>query len=292
MPLYQNVYPTTPVTQSKDLIRPTASNLLNLEYFEAKPGSIPINAYDQHHIVCNLVEKPHRVQNWRDGEHHDFVFKRNDVLITPAGIQSGWRWHGVTVVIVITIEPAKLEYFTERELGRLLYPKQLKDVLVTNNPDITDAAIMLRDSLYAGGLRSVVMYESLARVFLVKLLEGYGLERSAEFIFNQSFTAQDYKQILDFVADKYNESISVEDMACLLRLSTSHFSRLFKSVIGETPYQFLMNYRIERSQTMLADKNRSMSDIAFACGFADQAHFSRVFKRIVGEAPTKYQDRL
>jgi AraC family transcriptional regulator len=292
MPLYQNVYPTTPAIQSKDLVRPSASDLLKLEYFEAQPGTIPINAYDQHHIVCNLVEKPHRVENWRDGEHHDFVFKRNDVLITPAGIQSGWRWHGVTVVIVITIEPTKLGYFTERELGRLLYPKQLKDVLVTNNPDLTDAAIMLRDSLYAGGLRSVVMYESLARVFLVKLLEGYGLERSAEFIFNQSFTAQHYKKILDLVAERYSESISVEDLAYELDLSTSHFSRLFKSVIGETPYQFLMNYRIECSQTMLADKNQSIGDIAIACGFADHAHFSRVFKRIIGESPTNYRSRL
>ena len=292
MPIYQNAYPATPVAQSQDLIRPSASDLANLEYFEAEPGSIPTNVYDQHHIVCNLVEKPHRVENWRDGEHRDFIFKRNDVLITPAGVQSGWRWHGVTVVVVITIDPSKLEYFAQRELGRLLYPKQLKNVPVTNDPDLTDAAVMLRDSLYASGLPSAVMYESLARVFLVKLLERYGLERSAEFIFNQSFTAQHYKKILDFVSERYGESITVEDMACEAGLSTSHFSRLFKSVIGETPYQFLMNYRIERSQAMLADQDQPMSDIALACGFADQAHFSRVFKRIIGEAPTNYRSRL
>lgn len=277
--------------RSGDIVRQRASDLLSLEYFEADPDEMPAQAFDQHHILISLKETPHRVENWRDGEHRDFIFHQNEIVVTPAGLESGWRWHEQSRCIVITLDPAKLESFTQNELGVLLTDQQLHDLPQFEDEDITSAAVMLLDALRLPGHSSDLMFESLARVFLVKLVQKYGDERSEDIAFSPAFSAAHYKRVLDFVADKYGQSIQIEDIARQAGLSTSHFSRLFKQTVGDTPYQFLMRYRVERASEMLADPSNALIDIALACGFSDQPHFTRTFKQIKGETPKQWRKK-
>ena len=55
--------------------------------------------------------------------------------------------------------------------------------------------------------------------------------------------------------------------------------------MGKTPHQFLTQQRVEKAQDLLAFSTLTISEIAAACGFADQSHFTRVFSRAVGIAP-------
>ncbi|MBE9048339.1 helix-turn-helix transcriptional regulator [Pleurocapsales cyanobacterium LEGE 10410] len=287
MSKYQDIYPSEPLIQSIDLVRPTAADLLTLEYFEAEPASMPTDRYSQHHIILNLREEPHRLENWRDGEHRDFIYNKNEIILTPAGVESGWRWHVKSKCIIITLDPAKFERFAQTELGILLSTQQLKDLPQFFDEDITQSGIQLLEALQSK-MGSQVMFESFARVFLTKLILKYGLQ-AEEYNFSKSFTAEQYKQVLNYIAINYGSNILLEDMAAQADLSTSHFSRLFKQTIGQSPYQFLMSYRIEQAKKMLDNPNALMIDIAMNCGFSDQAHFSRVFKKIEGITPKKYR---
>ena len=286
---YQDIYPCEPLIQSIDLVRPTAADLLTLEYFEAEPASMPTDRYSQHHIILNLKDEPHRLENWRDGEHRDFTYHKNEIIVTPAGVESGWKWHAKSKCIIITLDPAKFEQFAQTELGILLSTEQLKDLPQFLDEDITQSGIQLKESLQCH-LGSQVMFESYARIFLVKLILKYGLQEE-EYNFSKSFTAQHYKQVLDYIAINYGDNILLEDMAAEANLSPSHFSRLFKQTIGQSPYQFLMAYRVEQAKKMLGKPNALMIDIALYCGFSDQAHFSRTFKKIEGLTPKQYRKK-
>ncbi len=289
MSKYQDIYPSEPLIQSIDLVRPTATDLLTLEYFEAEPASMPTDRYSQHHIILNLRDEPHRLENWRDGEHRDFIYNKNEIILTPAGVSSGWRWHVKSKCIIITLEPAKFERFAQTELGILLSTGQLKNLPQFLDEDITQSGIQLLEALQSK-MGSQVMFESFARVFLTKLILKYGLQ-AEKYNFSKSFTAGQYKQVLDYIAVNYADNILLEDMATQADLSTSHFSRLFKQTIGQSPYQFLMSYRIEQAKKMLDNPNALMIDIAMNCGFSDQAHFSRVFKKLEGVTPKKYRKK-
>ena len=289
MPRYQDIYPSAPLIQSVELVRPSAADLLTLEYFEAEPASMPTDKYEQHHIILNLREEPHRLENWRDGEHRDFTYHKNEIIVTPAGVESGWRWHVKTKCIIITLAPAKFKKFAQTELGIILGDRALKDLPLFLDEDITQAGIQLLEALQCP-LGSQVMFESFARVFLTKLILKYGLQAEG-YQFSKSFTAQHYKQVLNYVALNYGKSILLEDLAAQADLSPSHFSRLFKQTIGQSPYQFLMAYRVEQAKKMLVNPNILMIDIAFYCGFSDQAHFSRVFKKSEGLTPNQYRQQ-
>jgi AraC family transcriptional regulator len=286
---YQEVYPSTALLRSFDVVRPRAAELLNLEYFEAEPAGMPAEFFDQHHILLNLRDTPHRAENWRDGSHRDFIYAPNEVVITPAGLRSGWKWHEKTRVIVITIDPAKLERFAAMELGLLLSPRQLTDVPQAKDADLCQAGAMLLEALRGRGAGSEVMYESLARIFLVKIVQRYGDLRSNALRFSRGFTASHYKRVLEFVAEQYSNPIIIDDLARVAGLSSAHFSRLFKEVLGDSPHKFLMDYRVEQAKQLLGDISRPMSDVALACGFADQPHFSRVFKQLTGQTPKSFR---
>jgi len=289
---YQDIYPSDPLLRSTDVVRPRASELINLEYFEAAPAEMPRERFAQHHILINLLEAPQRVENWRDGEHRDFTYRRNEIVVTPAGVESGWRWHVQSKVIVITIDPAQLERFAERELGLLLTNQQLLDQPQFDDPDLTAAAEMLLAALQTRSTGSEVMYESLARIFAVKLLERYGDEEDAEAQFSKSFTPAHYKRVLDYLADHFGDQIAIADLASVAGLSEAHFSREFRKTIGDPPHQFLMRYRVEQATKMLRDPGATLSGVAHACGFSDQAHLTRLFKRFTGQTPRQYRAEI
>jgi AraC family transcriptional regulator len=286
---YQDVYPSEAILRSFDVVRPRAAELLNLEYFEAEAARMPQEAFTQHHVLLNLRDTPMRVENWRDAVHRDFTYLPGEVIVTPAGIRSGWHWHERSKVIVITIEPEQFGRFATSELGLLLGKKQLEDTPQALDTDLCQTGSMLLDALRTRENGSEVMYESLARIFLVKLVQRYGLLRSNSLDFSRGFTTSHYKRVLDFVASRFGGPIAIEEMATVAGISVAHFSRLFKEVLGDSPYQFVMSYRVEQAKKMLDDQTYSVIDVALACGFADQPHFTRIFKRMTGHTPRQYR---
>ncbi len=287
---YQDVYPSPPLLDSTELARPSAAELLTLEFFEAEPDLMPTQIFDQHHILLNLKDEPHRVENWRDGEHRDFTFHKNEIVVTPAGVESGWRWHATSRVIVITLEPEKLEQFARTEVGILHNHSQLRDLPQFEDADICHAGVILRDALASGDIGDQLIFEYLSRVFLVKLIQRYGEERQEVDGLGKGLTSKRYRRVLDFVSRRFNEPISVQDLADVARLSSSHFARAFKETIGQSPMQFLMLYRVDQAKKMLTGSDQPLIDIAMRTGFADQAHFTRVFKQAVGQTPRAYRD--
>ncbi len=79
--------------------------------------------------------------------------------------------------------------------------------------------------------------------------------------------------------------LSLQTVAHACELSLSHFARAFKSSTGQPPHRWLMQRRVDLAKHMLRTSMAPLSDIAIACGFADQAHFTRVFRQRTGASP-------
>ncbi len=285
---YRDIYPTEPLLESRSSLRRSATSLLSLEYFEAEPDSMPEEVFAEHHVLLNLKREPHRVENWRNGEHRDFHFSADEVVITPAGIRSGWRWHVRSRCIVITLEPERLEAFARYELGLVLTERQLRDVPQATDPDLCRAGDMLMEAM-GTRLGSELLFESLSRVFLVKLIDRYGLEQESGPDFSASFSSQQYQKVLEYVMAHLDREIRLEDLARVAGISASHFSRLFKQTLGETPHQFVMSYRVEQAKQRLQDLKQPLLEVALSCGFSDQAHFTRVFRQRMGQTPRQWR---
>ena len=97
------------------------------------------------------------------------------------------------------------------------------------------------------------------------------------------------RRIITHVNANLDAALRVEDLARLVRLSQSHFSRAFSSSFGCPPHRFITRCRLERAKELMLRTDVPLLQIAIECGFADQAHFSRVFLRLVGIAPARWR---
>ena len=90
------------------------------------------------------------------------------------------------------------------------------------------------------------------------------------------------KEMMD---SRIGERISLRDLAKECQLSISHFAAAFRKSTGESPHRWLLKRRIETAKEMLRSTELAISEIAIACGFADQSHLTRVFAVSVGAPP-------
>jgi AraC family transcriptional regulator len=93
------------------------------------------------------------------------------------------------------------------------------------------------------------------------------------------------RRALAFIEEHLGSKITIGEMADLVALSKSHFCRAFKQSIGSCPMSYVAARRVERAKLMMTSSQERLSDIALACGFADQSHLNRYFRRVVGVSP-------
>jgi AraC family transcriptional regulator len=89
------------------------------------------------------------------------------------------------------------------------------------------------------------------------------------------------QQVTDFIDQHLEQDIALSELATIIQMSSSYFSSLFKQSIGLTPYQYVIQRRIEQAKQLLQQGKLSIADIAYSLSFSHQSHLSGHFKRLV-----------
>lgn len=92
-----------------------------------------------------------------------------------------------------------------------------------------------------------------------------------------------------FFDEHYNEEISIEQYAVSRNMSTSWFNRSFRSAVGTSPMQYILDVRIRNAQTLLETTDYSVGNIAALVGYENPMYFSRLFRKAKGLSPSKYR---
>lgn len=96
---------------------------------------------------------------------------------------------------------------------------------------------------------------------------------------------------VEFIKENYAKRLSLEDMARVAGYSPNYFHHIFSTVMGKTPQQYLLEERIRHAKILLVQSEKTISEIAYECGFASQSHFSMRFKEVVYCTPGEYRQR-
>jgi AraC-like DNA-binding protein len=100
------------------------------------------------------------------------------------------------------------------------------------------------------------------------------------------------QRVMQFVEDNIsNSDANVGDMADAAATSRSGLQRKLKQTMGVTPQDLMKEARIKRACQLLQQTDKSVSEIAYGCGFTDPKYFSRTFKQSTGTSPTDYRSQ-
>lgn len=95
--------------------------------------------------------------------------------------------------------------------------------------------------------------------------------------------------VLDWIAERLNEPLAVDEMARVANMSPRHFARRFRAVTGTTPHQWVLNQRILLVQRLLETSDKPVELIAEMAGFGSAAALRMQFQRVVRTTPTAYR---
>ena len=101
---------------------------------------------------------------------------------------------------------------------------------------------------------------------------------------------QRISQLKQYLAERFSDHLSVQEMAARVNMSLSHLSHLFKREMGVSPQEFLKQTRMSHARNLLENTFLTVKQVMVLCGFNDASHFVRDFERQFGETPRRYRE--
>ncbi|MDR0405554.1 MAG: response regulator [Clostridiales bacterium] len=99
-------------------------------------------------------------------------------------------------------------------------------------------------------------------------------------------------KVIAYIEEHYSESITSNDVARHVNLSTKYFGNYFKRHVGENFVNFVNRYRIEKSIEFMADDRNTITAICEMVGFKNQTYFYNLFRKYYHLSPFKYKEKF
>ena len=90
---------------------------------------------------------------------------------------------------------------------------------------------------------------------------------------------------LQFIAENYPRDITLKDLAGLTKMSVSYYRKTFRRLLGISPIDCLLDYRLRQAAGLLSETSLPIGEIAVKTGFNDPNYFSRLFSARTGRSP-------
>lgn len=160
-----------------------------------------------------------------------------------------------------------------------------KEILPVQNIDSEKIFKLFKEAEYKHLLKQPLYeLECIKDTYLI-ILEMLGRQSKKYIPANRS---EKLKPVMEYIAKNYNSTIKNDDLSYLAGMSTVYFRKLFTSVYGTSPINYIHKLRIKKAKEMLQSDYSSITDIALALGYTNIYDFSRDFKKHTGISPNKY----
>lgn len=139
--------------------------------------------------------------------------------------------------------------------------------------------------------RYELVIQSLLMKLMAVIMRYFGFDQEQECCKKVNFAhSRMLKYAIEYIDENLNNPICFEDITKSLKISTSHFYKLFKKYTGVSPIEYLTRRRICAAKDMLKSTDKKIVEIAGDCGFNSISSFNRNFAAYVGVSPRDYRN--
>ena len=179
-------------------------------------------------------------------------------------------------LVMIGREAIRILHMIERHLGNVIDTSKTSETVTL--------LYEVLDKLFSGEINDPFVNSSYTYRLCMALLEEAGDS-------NTKMGEQPFDELKQFLKNNLSRDISVEEMADVMNLSRSHFTRLFSKEMGISPRMYLEDIRLKTAMGLLFKEQISVKETAALCGIYDVNYFCRLFKKRYGISPGKYKEK-
>lgn len=170
-----------------------------------------------------------------------------------------------------------------------LFQRAAQGIEVTGNTRIA-AAHILQQMLHVHGMKRLILLmqllDLLANTDEVNEISPTPMPQA------QTVSADRISRACEHIQAHLAEPIYVADLAAMVGLGRSAFSRLFKRSTGRSVPKYVNEMRIDRACQLLVETDLTVSQIAYDCGFISPAHFQRQFREHQACTPLAFRQKM
>ncbi|MES1217198.1 MAG: AraC family transcriptional regulator [Bacteroidota bacterium] len=117
------------------------------------------------------------------------------------------------------------------------------------------------------------------------------IKRISREIYPKDYLCQQVTKAKLFIDKNFANNITLDDIAGEAFFSKFHFIRLFKTMYGRTPHQYLASVRIRKAKQYL-QKGMPVTQACLSVGFTSLSSFNKLFKKSTGFLPSSYKKKM
>jgi len=130
-------------------------------------------------------------------------------------------------------------------------------------------------------------YKTVREDSLVKLFISEMLSEDHAIVLPQKIVNAD--KIKEYIENNYFMELIVDEIAERFNYNRSYMCRLFKSVHGKSPKDFIIDYKIQMACKLFLESDLSVDNVSNSVGYKDSFNFSKMFKKRIGLPPQEYK---
>lgn len=238
----------------------------------------------EHHELCLHLQTTggEDMEWWSEGRNAIERTGPGGMLLVPAGTRDRIRWQGASDRLLLTISPEALARSTAEGGGSM--PE------FAINWSLHDPALarLVADmgGQAAEGWPLGSLYADLTTAGLIShLLRRYAVNPVVLPETHGGLPVALLRRSMEYISEHLADDISLEQIAQQAGLSAFHFARGFRAATGATPYQYLLDRRIDHAKNLLLHRDWPVQEIAQHTGFSSPVNFVRSFRQRVGVTP-------
>lgn len=153
--------------------------------------------------------------------------------------------------------------------------------------DRDDRLVRYLDLIYSSSLDSKVpdvLMLGNTLLFLADLVKLFPSKHQLTYMMGKNYV----QKASEYMEEHFSESFSINDVAIYVGVDRSYLYKLFQRHYGLSPTAYLEQVRLTHACRLLLDKDRSIQEVAYLCGYSDAGYFSTIFKKHKGVSPKKF----
>lgn len=275
--------PLLPCCSHESRVQPWEGVLL--ERHTIDPLELP--EHEHHELCLHLqISGDDRMQWWSGGRHGVENTFPGSIMLVPTGTQDRELWHGSSERLILSLSPAVLEKVAENagaKAPEFIAQWSLRDASLQH--------LLLEMGREASeGWPLGHLYADLTAASLVSLLlRGYAANPVDFKALRGGLPMPQLRRAMEYISAKLDQDLNLEEIAHEVSLSSFHFAREFRAITGRTPYQYLLDQRMERAKYLLKSHSWSVQEIAPMVGFRSPVNFVRTFRQRIGATPGEWR---
>ena len=224
-----------------------------------------------------ILTGPHLPHLWRSDESY---FEKRDYLTTSG-------------IVIYFNENFLGDHIMEKEemvMLKKLFAKSMRGLDFYGQKKL-QAVLMMQELTQMRGIESVIHLLRILEILSSTREYHYISSKTYNNVFNKNETDR-LNQVYEYVLKNFRRKISLEELAGLLCMTPTSFSRYFTTKNNKPFSKFVAEIRIKHACKLLAENRRSISRICYECGFNTLSNFNKQFKDIMLKKPTQYKEEF